>query len=81
VAQASLRLLEVHSPARFHLHHLRPARMVAAGAVVPAEEGEEAVAGVGEGITWEELYFYFDPTRCTLNSSPRGQVTLFFFLQ
>ena len=24
---------------------------------------------------------YLDPTRCTLNWSPRGQVTLFFFLQ
>ena len=52
-----------------------------AGAADPAEVEEEAAAGVGRGSACTERYIYLEPTRCTLNSSPRGQVTLFFFLQ
>ena len=48
---------------------------------VAQEEVEGAEEEVGGKAEFPERNFYLDPTRCTLNLSPRGQVALFFFLQ
>ena len=46
------------------------------------EEGAEAVEEEGgKSNSLRCVCFYLDPTRCTLNVSPRGHFTLFFFLQ
>lgn len=49
--------------------------------VDPEVEGEAAVEEVGEERPLFAGCAYLEPTRWMLNWSPRGQVTLFFFLQ
>lgn len=44
-------------------------------------EEEEAAVVAGEKRISRGVWRYLDPTRWTLKVSPRGQVTLFFFLQ
>jgi hypothetical protein len=78
--QASLLPSGVRSPAQSRLLRRRLVR--AAGAVTVAqEEVEGAEEEVGGKAEFPKRNFYLDPTRCTLNLSPRGQVALFFFLQ